>query len=86
MKHWLGELRVQGKKCPQKDERYGQQRTPPRSRSRSYGPAVGMALRVRALESLLVEKGLVDPAAMTRLLDLRNRIVPRNGAKVVARA
>jgi nitrile hydratase len=46
-----------------------------------------MELRVKALESLLVEKGLVDPAALDALIDTyENRIGPRNGAKVVARA
>ena len=45
------------------------------------------ALRVKALESLLVEKGLVDPAAVDVLVDTyENRVGPRNGAKVVARA
>jgi nitrile hydratase subunit alpha len=45
------------------------------------------ALRTRALESLLVEKGLVDPAALDALVDAyENRIGPRNGARVVARA
>ncbi len=46
-----------------------------------------MALRVKALESLLVEKGLVDPAALDVMIDAyENRIGPRNGARVVARA
>lgn len=46
-----------------------------------------LALRVTALESLLVEKGLVDPAALDALVDTyENKIGPRNGAKVVARA
>jgi len=45
------------------------------------------ALRVKALESLLVEKGLVDPAALDVLVDLyENKVGPRNGARVVARA
>ena len=45
------------------------------------------ALRVMALESLLVEKGLVDPAALDALIDTyQTRIGPRNGARVVARA
>jgi nitrile hydratase len=45
------------------------------------------ALRVMALESLLVEKGLVDPAALDELIDTyEHRIGPRNGARVVARA
>jgi nitrile hydratase len=46
-----------------------------------------LALRVAALESLLVEKGLVDPAALDALVETyEHKIGPRNGAKVVARA
>jgi nitrile hydratase len=46
-----------------------------------------MALRVRSLESLLVEKGYVDPAALDGLIDTyETKIGPRNGAKVVAKA
>jgi len=45
------------------------------------------ALRVKALESLLVEKGLVDSAALDALVDTyENKVGPRNGAQVVARA
>jgi nitrile hydratase len=45
------------------------------------------ALRVKALESLLVEKGYVDPAALDELIETyEKRVGPRNGAKVVARA
>jgi nitrile hydratase len=45
------------------------------------------ALRTKALESLLVEKGLVDPAALDALVDTyEHKIGPRNGARVVARA
>ena len=45
------------------------------------------ALRVMALESLLVEKGLVDPAALDALIDtFEHKIGPRNGARVIARA
>ena len=45
------------------------------------------ALRIKALESLLVEKGLVDPGAVDEIIELfEKRIGPRNGAKVVARA
>jgi nitrile hydratase len=44
-------------------------------------------LRVKSLESLLVEKGLVDQTALDVLIDsYENKIGPRNGAKVVARA
>ena len=46
-----------------------------------------LALRVKALESLLVEKGLVDRAALDALVDAyEHKIGPRNGARVVARA
>jgi nitrile hydratase len=44
-------------------------------------------LRVRALETLLVEKGYVDPAALDVFIDTyETKIGPRNGAKVVAKA
>ena len=46
-----------------------------------------VALRVMALESLLVEKGIVDKAALDALVDMyEHKIGPRNGAQVVARA
>ena len=45
------------------------------------------ALRVKALETLLTRKGLVDPAALDAIIDMyENKIGPRNGAHVVARA
>ena len=45
------------------------------------------ALRVKALETLLTRKGLIDPAALDEIIDTyENRIGPRNGAQVVARA
>lgn len=45
------------------------------------------ALRVKALETLLVQKGLVDPAALDEIIDTyQNRIGPKNGAMVVAKA
>jgi nitrile hydratase subunit alpha len=50
-------------------------------------PLSDVQLRVKALESLLTEKGLVDPAALDELIDTyETRVGPRNGAKVVARA
>ena len=50
-------------------------------------PLSGPALRVKALESLLTEKGLVDPKALDELIDTyETRVGPRNGARVVARA
>jgi nitrile hydratase len=46
-----------------------------------------MELRVRALESLLVEKGYVDPRAIDLLIETyETKVGPRNGAQVVARA
>lgn len=46
-----------------------------------------MDVRVRALETLLTEKGYVDPAALDELIDTyQTRVGPRNGAQVVARA
>ena len=46
-----------------------------------------MELRVRALETVLTQKGYIDPAALDVLIDAyQTRIGPRNGARVVARA
>ena len=46
-----------------------------------------LTLRVKALESLLVEKRLIDPAALDVLIDTyEHKVGPRNGARVVARA
>ena len=43
--------------------------------------------RVKSLEDLLIEKGLVDAKAMDELVDIyENRVGPKNGARVVARA
>lgn len=45
------------------------------------------ALRVRALETLLTQKGLVDPAAIDEIIAIyEHQIGPRNGARVVAKA
>ena len=45
------------------------------------------ALRVKVLESLLTERGLVDPAAIDAIVDLyENKVGPHNGARVVASA
>lgn len=50
-------------------------------------PPSGMAIRVKALETLLTEKGLVDPAALDAIIDTyEHKVGPRNGARVVARA
>jgi nitrile hydratase subunit alpha len=51
------------------------------------GPWNDMELRVKALESILTEKGYVDPAALDVLIQTyEHKIGPRNGAKVVARS
>ncbi len=50
-------------------------------------PLSGPALRVKALESLLVEKGLVDPKTLDEIVNTyENKVGPRNGARIVARA
>jgi nitrile hydratase len=55
-------------------------------RSHQAAPS-DVALRVKALESLLVEKGMVNPADIDATIDLyENKVGPRNGARVVARA
>ena len=55
---------------------------------REHGaPLTDVELRVRALESLLVDKGLIDPAALDALIDTyETKVGPRNGARVVAKA
>jgi nitrile hydratase len=54
---------------------------------RHNAPLSDVALRVKALESLLTEKGLVDPAALDVIVEAyEKKIGPRNGAKVVAKA
>jgi nitrile hydratase subunit alpha len=50
-------------------------------------PLSDIEIRVKALESLLIEKGYVDPAALDVLIDTyENKIGPKNGAQVVAKA
>ena len=45
------------------------------------------ALRVKALETILTDKGLIDPATLDAIIDTyENKIGPRNGARVVAKA
>jgi nitrile hydratase subunit alpha len=54
---------------------------------RHNAPLSDIALRVKALESLLTEKGLVDPAALDAIVEAyEKKIGPRNGARVVAKA
>ena len=60
----------------------------PHDRHDHAGSALSdVELRVRALESLLVEKGYVDPAALDALIETyETKVGPHNGARVVARA
>ena len=47
----------------------------------------GAALRVKALEAILEEKGIIDPAALDQIVEMfEKKIGPRNGARVVAKA
>lgn len=50
-------------------------------------PPLPPALRIKAIETLLLKKGLIDPEAVDEMIEaFETRIGPRNGAKVVARA
>ena len=52
-----------------------------------HGELDATELRVRALQTLLAEKGYIDPAALDAIVDTyQTRVGPRNGARVVARA
>lgn len=57
---------------------------------RHEGPGEALspiALRVRALETILTEKGYIDPAAIDAIVETyESRVGPRNGARVVAKA
>ena len=57
------------------------------SKHKHEHPPSEVELKVKALESLLIEKGLVDPATLDEVIDIyEHRVGPQNGAKVVARA
>src|SRR5690349_17036935 len=57
------------------------------SKEHHKAPISPIAARVKALEAILVEKGLVDLASLDLLIDTyEHKVGPRNGAKVVARA
>lgn len=54
---------------------------------RHNAPPSEVALRVKAIESLLTEKGLIVPEALDAIIETyENKVGPRNGARVVARA
>lgn len=50
-------------------------------------PEADLALRVKAIESLLVEKGIVDPAALDTIIETyEHKVGPHIGAQIVAKA
>ena len=52
-----------------------------------YSEIGEMDVRVRALESILTEKGLIDPPALDRIIETyQTQVGPRYGARVVAKA
>jgi nitrile hydratase len=61
---------------------------PPHDHHDDHGSELSeMSLRVRALETILTEKGYVDPAALDLIVETyETKIGPHNGAKVIARA
>src|ERR1700685_2208595 len=62
---------------------------PSHGRAHEHEPSTlsAMELRVRALETVLTQKGYIDPAALDVLIDTyQTKVGPRNGARVVARA
>jgi nitrile hydratase len=60
----------------------------PHSHDHQHGSELSdLQLRVRALETILTEKGYVDPAALDRIVEAcETQIGPHNGARIVARA
>jgi nitrile hydratase len=72
---------------PPDDHRHDRGHSHDHDHDHGQAPPSDMALRVKALESLLAEKGLVDPAALDAIIDTyEHKVGPRNGARVVARA
>ena len=64
-----------------------QSQLPPHEHGHDHSHLDEMDIRVRALETLLTEKGYVEPAAIDRIIQTyEERVGPRNGAQVVARA
>jgi len=58
-----------------------------RSKHKPAQAATAIEIKVKALESLLIEKGLVDAQALDELIDIyEHRVGPQNGAQVIARA
>ena len=58
----------------------------PKNDEHSHVPP-DIALRVKALESVLTEKNVIDPSALDEIVDrYKNKVGPQNGAKIVAKA
>ena len=65
-----------GQKLPNKYDESSHSHVPP-----------DIALRVKALETVLAEKNLIDPAVLDEVVDrYKNKVGPQNGARVIARA
>src|ERR1700685_786163 len=64
------------------------QHDPHHEHDHAHGSELGeMQLRVRALETILIEKGYVDPKALDLIIEAyETKIGPHNGARVVAKA
>ena len=69
------------------DSRDGHANGPPHAHPHDHSHLGEMDVRVRALETLLTQKGYVDPAALDRIIETyETKIGPHNGAQVVAMA
>jgi nitrile hydratase subunit alpha len=69
------------------DSRDGHANGPPHEHTHDHSHLGEMDVRVRALETLLTQKGYVDPAALDRIIETyETKIGPHNGAQVVAKA
>src|SRR6185437_9402322 len=84
---------LSGRTCMNGNDSHGHQSQRPHADDHDHdhdhaGSALSeMDLRVRALESLLVEKGYVDPGALDVLIETyEHQVGPRNGARVIAKA
>lgn len=59
----------------------------PHNHDHEHSELSDIELRVRALETLLTDKGYIDPPALDALIETyETKVGPKNGAKVVAKA
>jgi len=82
------EGRAAGRRGPRRQNSSEKRRRAPHTHGHDHQVVPNdIALRVRALESVLVDKQMIDPADLDKVVDAyENRIGPHNGAQVVARA